>query len=153
MKKIVVIISVVLISLVIFFSILSSKRQNSILLAPTEANVGIKKPKANFGNNINAKNIYVKQPFPTDIPNEEQCKELNYKQYQLRDNNERDIELKASQAFKNGYTAKQVAEAIWFSSYWSVAKTWYDKAALAESVEKLFPILQSIPNSERLIAQ
>ena len=87
MKKIVVIISVVLISLVTVFSILSSKRHNSTLLTPTEANVDIKKPKVNFGNNTNAKNIYVKQPFPTDTPNEEQCKELNYKQYQLRDNN------------------------------------------------------------------
>jgi hypothetical protein len=153
MKKIVVITSVVLISLITVFSVLSSKDPNSTLLTPTEDNVDIKKPKVNFGNNTNTKKIYVKQPFPTDIPNKAQCKELNYKQYQLRDNNERDIELKASQAFKNGYTAKQVAEAIWFSSYWSVAKTWYDKAALAESVEKLLPILQSITNSERLIAQ
>ncbi|MBB1384433.1 hypothetical protein H5119_02510 [Pseudoalteromonas sp. SG45-5] len=153
MKKIVVITSVVLVSLITAFSILSSKHQNSTPLTQAEAKVDIKKLKANFGNNTNGKNIYFKQPFPTDIPTDAQCEELNYTQYQLRDNNKRDIEFKALQAFKNGYTAKQVAEAIWFSSHWSVAKDWYDKAALAESVEKLLPILQSIPNSERLISQ
>lgn len=153
MKKIAVIVGAFLVSVLTIFSILTSEPKNETPVSTSQNNTDVNKQKGNSGNSTNLKTSYVKQPFPTNIPTEAQCQELNVEQYRLREKSDHDIELKALQAFKNGYTAKQVAEAIWFSSYWSVAKNWYDKAALAESVEKLLPILKTMPNNERLLNQ
>ncbi|WP_065978700.1 hypothetical protein [Pseudoalteromonas lipolytica] len=99
------------------------------------------------------KKTYKKRPFPNEVPDEQLCRDLNLKQSNLHYDFSDEIELKALHAFKNGYSAKQVADAIWFVSSWSQAQDWYERAMLHESVSELIPVIKSLPNNERFLSQ
>ncbi len=99
------------------------------------------------------KKTYTKRSFPTDIPDQQQCTDLRLKQNRLTNDYYDDIELAASNAYKNGYTAEQVANAIWSTSSWSPAQVWYKKAILHEAVTKLMPSIKLLPNNQQFLDQ
>lgn len=99
------------------------------------------------------KKTYTKRSFPTNTPDQQQCIDLRSKQNRLQNDYYDDIELVASNAFKNGYTAEQVANAIWSTSSWSPAQVWYKKAIIHEAVTKLMPSIKLLPNNQQFLDQ